>query len=176
MIYIILTVRSDTLFSLLFLSTALGTIGLYIYFHHSKVSEVASQNSFPRHKDTKASSRGSDSRVATGDTPADKSTKGSYYTESGSAPGGLSKMLYPHLDTSEREHLDNLTVPHNEGTFGRSIKHAAALDQLKKNRDADRHYKRQGDLVQGHEQRENGDRPLRSAQHLQDLHGQKRNY
>ena len=116
--------------------TALGTVGLYLYFHHSKVKEVAqgtTNKDFPHHKDTKASGRSSDAPVVTGDGPS--SPKGSYHAESGSAPGGIAPLLYPHLDEDEREHLENLTVPRNEGAFGRTMKQAGVRDQLRKNRE-----------------------------------------
>ncbi|CDU26228.1 uncharacterized protein SPSC_06422 [Sporisorium scitamineum] len=153
----------------------LGTVGLYLYFHQSKVAEVAKDKDFPRHKETKASGRGSDERIVTGDTPATKA-KGSYYAESGSAPGGTTTLLYPHLDKDEREHLENLTVPHNEGTFGRTIKQAAVHDQMKKDRETGERLREREDIDKGRRPREEGDLPLKAWDHLADLHGQKRNY
>ncbi|SJX63288.1 uncharacterized protein SRS1_14107 [Sporisorium reilianum f. sp. reilianum] len=157
------------------LAFTLGTVGLYLYFHHTKVAEVAKDRDFPRHKETKASGRGSDARVVTGDTPTTK-TKGSYYAESGSAPGGIATLLYPHLDKDEREHLENLTVPRNEGTFGSTIKQAAVHDQMNKNRETAERLREREDVDKGRKPRDADDLPLKAWDHLADLHGQKRNY
>ncbi|KAJ9479526.1 hypothetical protein PHBOTO_003008 [Pseudozyma hubeiensis] len=121
----------------------LGTVGLYLYFHQSKVSEVANPNTHSKpHKDIKASGKDASSSppVVPGDPHA--KAKGSYYAESGSAPGGVTSLLYPHLDKEERVNLENVTVPANQGAFGRTIKQAAVADQLKKNKDAEESYKR----------------------------------
>lgn len=115
-------------------TTALGTVGLYLYFHRSKVAEVSKDTTFPRHKQTRASGQGSNAPVVTADAPTTE-VKGSYYAEPVPATGGVVMLLYPHLNKGEREHLENLTVPHNEGAFGRTMKQAGACDQMKKNRE-----------------------------------------
>lgn len=155
-------------------STVLGTIGLYLYFSRSKVSEVAREGkgtAFPKHKEVKASGRGSDLPVVTGDAPA--RPKGSYYAESGSVPGGVAPFLYPHLDKSERENLENLTVPRNKGIFGKTMKQAAVRDQMQKNRDAERDLKGQEDFPRGEKPRKEGDSLLTSNEHLAILHREK---
>ncbi|KAF6767534.1 hypothetical protein PSEUBRA_005607 [Kalmanozyma brasiliensis GHG001] len=154
--------------------TVLGTVGLYLYFSRSKVSEAAREGkgaTFPKHKDAKASGRGSDAPVVTGDAPA--RPKGAYYAESGSAPGGVALLLYPHLDKPERENLENLTVPRNEGIFGKTMKQAAVADQMQKNRDAERDLKGQEDFPRGRKPREEGDSLLTSNEKLAILHREK---
>lgn len=110
------------------------------------MSEVASPNTHSRpHKEIKAS--GKDASASAPIVPGDPhaKAKGSYYAESGSAPGGVTSLLYPHLDKEERVNLENVTVPANQGVFGRTIKQAAVVDQMKKNKDAEEHYSREKD-------------------------------
>lgn len=138
------------------------------------MAEVAKESGLPRHNETKASGRGSSSRIATGEAP---STKGAnYYAESDSTSsrGGIAQYFYPHLDKSESKDLENVTVPANEGRFGRSIKQAAVRDQKRKDRDFEERLKQQQDMVRGEKAREEGDTPARSKDHLADLQGHKR--
>lgn len=130
----------------------LGTVSLYLYFHQSKVSEVAKDaNGVPLagHDKVKASGRGADLPVATDDVAG--KPKGAYHTESDLA--GAATLIYPHLERSERMNLENLTVPRNEGAFGRTMKQAAVRDRMKKDRDADEHLKEPKEPLYGEEPR-----------------------
>ncbi|SPO23616.1 uncharacterized protein UTRI_03855_B [Ustilago trichophora] len=147
-----------------------GASGCY----HTKVADVAKETGLPRHNETKASGRGSSARTATGEAPSTKGTN--YYAESDSASssGGIAQYLYPNLDESERKDLEDVTVPANEGRFGRSIKQAAVRDQKRKDRDFEERLKQQRDVLRGEKAREGGDTPARSKDHLADLQGHKR--
>lgn len=152
-------------------STALGTVGLWMYFHQSKVTEVAKETGLPRHKDTKAAGRGSDAPTATGEAPL---SRNQYHAESSSAPSGVASYLLPNLDKSDREDLDNLTVGSDSGRFGRTIKQAARYDQRKKDRDFEEKLKQYQDAASGKAEGEEGDPPARSKDHLRDLQAHKR--
>ncbi|SOV08727.1 uncharacterized protein UDID_04775 [Ustilago sp. UG-2017a] len=155
---------------------ALSTIGLYAYFHSYKVRDVSRETSLPRHSETKASGRGSSIRTSSGEdpgsqTPNDSSAdKGKYQA----ASGGLGSYLYPHLDKSEKEDLENVTVRPEEGWFGRTMKQAAVRDQKRKDQDFEERSKQQQDIVAGRVEREEGDVPAREKEHLSDLQGHKR--
>lgn len=151
----------------------LGTVGLYLYFHRSKVSEVAKDAKdlhLPRHKDIKASGRGSDAPAASSDAPG---KRGSYYAESGSAPGAVAQLLYPHLDKSEKEDLENIAVPHNHGVFGKTMKQAAVADQMKRNRDVGEQYKGPEGRMRGTKPTVEGGSLLGENEHLTSRNGHK---
>ncbi|KAJ1580656.1 hypothetical protein NDA12_003878 [Ustilago hordei] len=104
-------------------------------------------------------------------TPNDSSAdKGKYQA----ASGGLGSYLYPHLDKSEKEDLENVTVRPEEGWFGRTMKQAGVRDQKRKDQDFEERSKQQQDIVAGRVEREGGDVPAREKEHLSDLQGHKR--
>lgn len=157
-------------------TTALSTIGLYAYFHSYKVRDVSRETNLPRHSETKASGRGSSIGTSSGEdpgsqTPNDSSAdKGKYQA----ASGGLGSYLYPHLDKSEKEDLENVTVRPEEGWFGRTMKQAGVRDQKRKDQDFEERSKQQQDIVARRVEREGGDVPAREKEHLSDLQGHKR--
>ncbi|KAJ1044247.1 hypothetical protein NDA11_003660 [Ustilago hordei] len=126
--------------------------------------------------ETKASGRGSSIGTSSGEdpgsqTPNDSSAdKGKYQA----ASGGLGSYLYPHLDKSEKEDLENVTVRPEEGWFGRTMKQAGVRDQKRKDQDFEERSKQQQDIVAGRVEREGGDVPAREKEHLSDLQGHKR--
>lgn len=83
-------------------------------------------------------------------------------------------MLYPHLDKSEREDLENITVPRGHGIFGKTMKQAAVADQMMKNRYAEEQYKGPEGVLRGGRPREEGDSLLRENEHVTSLHGHQR--
>ncbi|KAJ1594884.1 hypothetical protein NDA14_000556 [Ustilago hordei] len=142
--------------------------------YHSVPS--AYTHTFTRTNETKASGRGSSIGTSSGEdpgsqTPNDSSAdKGKYQA----ASGGLGSYLYPHLDKSEKEDLENVTVRPEEGWFGRTMKQAGVRDQKRKDQDFEERSKQQQDIVAGRVEREGGDVPAREKEHLSDLQGHKR--
>ena len=110
-------------------------------------------------------------RTTTAELPSKKTSQ--YHAEQ-TSPSRLITYLYPDLDEADKRDLDNVTVPRNEGWFGKTMKQVAVLDQKKKDRNFEETLEQQHEAVAGRAGDNEAGKRARSENHLADLEGHKR--